>query len=112
MHDILVFFGIESPTDLAWLIVGLFAQTMFSLRFIIQWLRSEKEKRSVIPHAFWWFSLFGGLTLLAYGLHRREPVLILGQVMGVVIYGRNIVLIHRSRGDHGGQTGPALGANP
>lgn len=103
MHDILVFFGIDSATDLAWLIVGLFAQTMFSLRFIIQWLSSEKEKRSVIPHAFWWFSLFGGLTLLAYGLHRREPVLILGQAMGVVIYARNIVLIHRSHRDESGQ---------
>lgn len=96
MHDILLFFGIDSATDLAWLIIGLFAQVMFSLRFIIQWLSSEREKRSVIPTAFWWFSLFGGLTLLAYGLHRREPVLILGQAMGVVIYARNIVLIHRA----------------
>lgn len=96
MHDILLFFGIDSAMDLAWLIIGLFAQVMFSLRFIIQWLSSEREKRSVIPTAFWWFSLFGGLTLLAYGLHRREPVLILGQAMGVVIYARNIVLIHKA----------------
>ena len=101
MHDILVFFGIDNATDLAWLIVGLFAQIMFSLRFILQWVSSEKEKRSVIPPAFWWFSLFGGLTLLAYGLHRREPVLILGQAMGVVIYARNIVLIHRSQREDG-----------
>jgi lipid-A-disaccharide synthase-like uncharacterized protein len=101
MHDILVFFGIDNATDLAWLIVGLFAQIMFSLRFILQWVSSEKEKRSVIPPAFWWFSLFGGLTLLAYGLHRREPVLILGQAMGIVIYARNIVLIHRTQREDG-----------
>lgn len=105
MHDALLFFGIDNATDLAWLIVGLFAQIMFSLRFILQWVSSEKEKRSVIPPAFWWFSLFGGLTLFAYGLHRREPVLILGQAMGVVIYARNIVLIHRSQRE---QAGPSV----
>jgi lipid-A-disaccharide synthase-like uncharacterized protein len=103
MLDILRFFGIDSASDLAWLIVGLFAQIMFSLRFIIQWLSSEKEKRSVIPTAFWWFSLFGGLTLFVYGLHRREPVLILGQAMGVVIYARNIALIYRSQRPQDGQ---------
>lgn len=97
MSELLAYFKIDSLTDLLWLGLGLVAQLMFSLRFIIQWLASEKEKRSVIPTAFWWFSLFGGVLLLAYGIHRGEPVIILGQSLGIVVYARNLMLLHHDR---------------
>ncbi len=70
---------------------------MFSARFLIQWITSERERRSVIPVAFWWFSLAGGVLLLFYGVYRGEPVIILGQVFGVVVYARNLWLIHGER---------------
>jgi len=97
MNELLAYFKIDSMTDLLWLGLGLVAQLMFSLRFIIQWLVSEKEKKSVIPTAFWWFSLFGGTMLLAYGIHRGEPVIILGQALGIVVYARNLMLVHHGR---------------
>ena len=80
-----------------WLIVGFFGQGMFSMRFIIQWLQSERMKKSVIPVAFWYFSLAGGATLLAYAIHRRDPVFIVGQGAGLFIYGRNLYFIFRDR---------------
>jgi len=80
-----------------WLAVGLLGQGIFSARFIIQWLVSEKEKRSVIPVAFWYLSLLGGITLLFYSIYKRDPVFILGQSTGVLIYSRNLFLIQRER---------------
>lgn len=97
MTGALAYFGIDSLGDLIWVMIGLAAQTMFSLRFILQWLSSEKQGRSVIPEMFWWFSLGGGCLLLLYGIHRREPVLIFGQATGSVIYIRNLWLIRRQR---------------
>ncbi|MBB4954219.1 lipid-A-disaccharide synthase-like uncharacterized protein [Agrobacterium vitis] len=97
MNDILAYLNINSFGDFMWLALGLVAQLMFSLRFIIQWLVSEKEKRSVIPAAFWWFSVIGGIMLLAYGIHRGEPVIILGQALGIVVYIRNLMLLHQGR---------------
>jgi lipid-A-disaccharide synthase-like uncharacterized protein len=70
---------------------------MFSCRFLIQWITSERRKRSVVPILFWWFSLAGGLCLLSYAIHRRDPVFILGQSAGLVVYIRNLVLIRRRR---------------
>ena len=84
-----------------WLAVGFLGQAMFSGRFIVQWIASERKKASVIPVAFWWLSLAGGLALFAYAVHRGDPVFILGQVAGLVVYGRNLVLLRRS----GGRTG-------
>lgn len=81
--------------DDIWLMVGLLGQGIFSMRFIVQWIVSEREKRSVIPVVFWYLSLFGGLTLLLYAIHRRDPVFILGQLPGTFIYGRNLILIRR-----------------
>lgn len=81
-------------TDTLWLLIGLTGQLFFSARFIIQWIKSEYEKRSVIPVLFWHFSILGGLTLLAYAIHRRDPVFILGQLFGTFIYIRNLFLIH------------------
>ncbi|MCP0914329.1 MULTISPECIES: lipid-A-disaccharide synthase N-terminal domain-containing protein [Legionella] len=80
-----------------WLAVGLLGQAIFSARFIVQWLVSEKEKRSVIPVAFWYLSLLGGITLLLYSIYKRDPVFILGQSTGVFIYTRNLLLIQRER---------------
>ncbi|QRN04293.1 lipid A biosynthesis protein [Legionella sp. MW5194] len=80
-----------------WLIIGLIGQGIFSARFIIQWLVSEKEKRSVIPVAFWHLSLLGGITLLFYAIYKQDPVFIIGQSTGVFIYARNLFLIYRER---------------
>jgi lipid-A-disaccharide synthase-like uncharacterized protein len=78
-----------------WLIIGFLGQALFSLRFIVQWIKSERMRRSVVPLAFWYFSLAGGVTLFAYAVHRMDPVFILGQGSGIFIYLRNLWLIHR-----------------
>lgn len=74
--------------------IGLLGQLMFSARFIFQWVASEREGRSIIPIVFWYFSIAGGTTLLAYAIYRQDPVFILGQSTGVFIYARNLWLIH------------------
>lgn len=81
--------------DPIWLVIGFAGQALFSGRFLVQWLSSEKEGRSVVPVTFWYLSLAGGLTLLAYAIHRRDPVFIVGQATGVLIYLRNLHLIRR-----------------
>jgi lipid-A-disaccharide synthase-like uncharacterized protein len=80
-----------------WLALGFAGQALFSARFLVQWVSSERHKRSVIPLAFWYFSLAGGATLFAYALHIGDPVFILGQSMGSVIYLRNLWLIRQKR---------------
>lgn len=80
-------------TEHAWLAIGLAGQLLFTARFLIQWLASEKQKQSMIPIAFWHFSIGGGLLLLLYSVHRMDPVFILGQSMGLFIYARNLSLI-------------------
>ena len=84
-------------TETVWLIVGLLGQACFFLRFFVQWVSSERQKRSVIPTAFWYFSLGGAAILLAYAIHRQDPVFILGQSTGFLIYTRNLVLLRRER---------------
>jgi len=85
-------------------ILGFFAQALFASRFIIQWIASEREKRSHIPVHFWYLSLAGGLLLTIYGLLRRDPVIILGQAPGLIVYTRNLVLIHRHENADNGTT--------
>lgn len=80
-----------------WLTVGLIGQGIFSARFIVQWFVSEREKKSIIPVAFWYLSLLGGITLLLYSIYKQDIVFILGQSTGVLIYARNLYLIHRER---------------
>ncbi|QXI65816.1 hypothetical protein CP157_03608 (plasmid) [Paracoccus marcusii] len=80
-----------------WLGIGFLGQALFSARFVIQWLASERMRRSVVPHAFWWFSLAGGVTLLAYASWRGDPVFVLGQGLGLFVYLRNLMLIRRHR---------------
>lgn len=97
MLTLMDWFNVDSVVELAWVFFGLFAQLMFTGRFIVQWLASEKAKKSVMPVAFWYFSLAGGVMLLAYAIHRADPVFILGQSLGVVIYLRNLWLIRVER---------------
>ncbi len=82
-----------SNGELVWLIIGLTGQALFSMRFLVQWLRSERQKRSIVPVEFWYFSLGGGATLLAYAVHKQDPVFIIGQLTGLFIYGRNLYFI-------------------
>lgn len=78
-----------------WLFIGFLGQALFSGRFLVQWIYSEKNRKSLIPVAFWYFSIGGGVTLLAYAVHRADPVFIAGQSLGMVVYFRNLFLIWR-----------------
>ena len=80
-----------------WLVFGIMAQIVFGSRFILQWIASEREGRSVMPLSFWFLSILGGLMTLVYGLVRREPVIIIGQALSTFIYVRNLILIFRGR---------------
>ena len=86
-----------------WLAFGLVAQLSFAARFLVQWIMSERAGKSVVPMAFWFFSVAGGTMTLIYGLVKREPVIIFGQLLSNVIYVRNIMLIWKNRGK-GSQT--------
>lgn len=76
-----------------WIAIGFIGQILFFMRFFIQWLASEKAGTSVIPHSFWYFSMLGGVTLFAYAFYRQDPVFILGQSTGLLIYARNLYFI-------------------
>ena len=80
-----------------WLGLGLFAQLLFSARFLVQWLASERAGKSIMPLLFWYLSIAGSGLLLAYAIHRKDPVFILGQSMGIFIYSRNLYLIRREK---------------
>ena len=87
----------------AWVILGFVAQGLFTMRFVVQWIASERARRSVVPSMFWFFSVGGGALLLVYALYRRDPVFIAGQALGLVVYLRNIYFIVL----HGRQTAAA-----
>jgi lipid-A-disaccharide synthase-like uncharacterized protein len=76
-----------------WLMIGFVGQFCFSCRFIVQWLASEREKKSIIPVAFWYFSVLGGCTLLAYAIYKKDPVFIMGQSTGLFVYFRNLYFV-------------------
>jgi lipid-A-disaccharide synthase-like uncharacterized protein len=78
-----------------WVIIGLIGQAFFFMRFLIQWIISEKKGESTIPVAFWYFSIGGSAILLCYSIHKQDPVFILGQSIGSIIYIRNLILISR-----------------
>lgn len=80
-----------------WLAFGLIAQLLFTARFLVQWISSERAGQSVVPMAFWFFSMAGGMMTLVYGVAKREPVIIIGQSLATIIYVRNIMLILKSR---------------
>ena len=80
-----------------WIVIGFLGQAIFTARFLVQWVVSEKKRDSVVPVAFWWLSLFGGMTLLSYAISRRDPVIIVGQGMGLFVYIRNLMLVGKAR---------------
>ncbi len=80
-----------------WLIIGFAGQALFTARFLVQWIVSERRRDSVVPVAFWWLSLLGGLTLLSYASYRQDPVIIVGQGMGLVVYARNLMLVGKAK---------------
>jgi lipid-A-disaccharide synthase-like uncharacterized protein len=75
-----------------WLGIGFLGQSLFSMRFFVQWIVSERRRKSIVPNAFWYFSILGGVTLLAYAIYQRDIVFIVGQASGLLIYARNLML--------------------
>ncbi len=82
-------------TETIWIAIGFFGQAVFFMRWVVQWLASERSAKSHVPVAFWYMSLIGGLITLAYAIYRRDPVFIAGQSVGSVVYLRNLMLIRR-----------------
>src|ERR1700755_1073881 len=76
-----------------WVVLGFVAQAFFTMRFVVQWIASERARKSVVPAAFWFFSVGGGVLLLIYALYRRDPVFIAGQALGLIVYARNLYFI-------------------
>jgi lipid-A-disaccharide synthase-like uncharacterized protein len=105
---VLAFVRPASPGRLLWLLLGFGGQIVFSMRFLIQWMASERAGRSVVPRAFWYLSLAGGLMILAYAAYTRDPVFIAGYAPSSLIYLRNLVLLRRERA---GETPATAGAS-
>jgi lipid-A-disaccharide synthase-like uncharacterized protein len=82
--------------SMLWLMIGFLGQALFTARFLVQWIASERKRDSVVPVAFWWLSLLGGLTLLSYASYRQDPVIMVGQAMGLVVYARNLMLLGKA----------------
>jgi lipid-A-disaccharide synthase-like uncharacterized protein len=92
LHDVFI-------ANLEWgILIGYVAQTLFAMRFVVQWIASERAGRSVIPMTFWFFSIGGGVMLLGYAIYRKDPVFIIGQAFGVFVYLRNLYFVTRDRG--------------
>jgi lipid-A-disaccharide synthase-like uncharacterized protein len=89
--------GADTRAELIWITIGLGGQALFMMRFLVQWIVSEKAKRSVVPDSFWWFSIGGAAVLLTYAIYRADPVFILGQSLGFFIYSRNLWLIRAEK---------------
>ena len=89
--------NVASWQEFTWLMIGLGGQLAFTARFLVQWIASERAGRSTVPLAFWYFSIIGGAVLLSYAIYRGDPIFILGQSMGVIIYTRNLWLIRSER---------------
>jgi lipid-A-disaccharide synthase-like uncharacterized protein len=89
--------GALTPLERVWIVIGFGGQALFMSRFLIQWIASERARRSVMPVGFWYFSLVGGITLFFYAIHRGDPVFTLGQAGGLVIYARNLYFIIREK---------------
>lgn len=101
MNALFNFLNVENWFEFWWVAFGLAGQLMFSGRFIVQWLASERVGRSVVPVAFWYFSIAGGVILFTYAVYRGDPVFILGQSLGLFIYSRNLWLIHSEKKNSG-----------
>ena len=84
-------------TPQIWLVIGFIGQSIFASRFLIQWIVSERASKSIIPNIFWWISILGSITLLSYAIHKEDPVFIVGQSCGFLIYARNLYLIKKNK---------------
>lgn len=98
MFNSLLHFSLENSEPL-WICIGFFGQGLFFMRFFVQWIASEKAKKSVVPDLFWYFSLSGGAVLLSYAIHKQDPVFILGQGLGFFIYLRNIYFVVKAKNE-------------
>ncbi len=105
--DALVWLGQQAASLLRmilsepWYLVGFCGQLFFTMRFLVQWVHSERHRRSLIPVAFWFFSMGGGAVLLSYAIYRQDPVFILGQAFGLIIYSRNLYFIFAGKAADG-----------
>jgi lipid-A-disaccharide synthase-like uncharacterized protein len=97
MDVLMSLFRVDSRGEALWVLFGFLAQAMFMMRFLVQWIASERARASIMPVAFWYFSLAGGVMLLSYAVYRQDPVFIMGQALGLVIYIRNLWLIHAGK---------------
>ena len=93
------YFNNLSNLEIFFLIIGFIGQGLFASRFIFQWIYSEKKGESYIPIIFWYLSIFGGIGLLTYAIFRKDPVIITGQLFGIFIYLRNLILIYKNRNE-------------
>ena len=84
-------------TPQIWLVIGFIGQSIFASRFLIQWIVSERAAKSIIPNIFWWISILGSIILLSYAIHKEDPVFIVGQSCGFLIYSRNLYLIYKNK---------------
>ena len=89
-----------SNIEILFLVIGFSGQGLFASRFVIQWIYSEKKGESYIPVIFWYLSIFGGIGLLTYALFRKDPVIIIGQLFGIFIYLRNLILIYKKKNEN------------
>ena len=115
MSALQVWWASISVTEMVWLTLGILAQLMFTLRFVVQWIASERAGRSVMPEMFWYFSFIGGAMLLIYAIYRMDPVFIVGQASGLFVYSRNIYFIWRGRRSvlvRGDKSAPASPLSP
>ncbi|MEM1277870.1 MAG: lipid-A-disaccharide synthase N-terminal domain-containing protein [Pseudomonadota bacterium] len=101
MQGLMTFLGAETQSELLWISVGLGGQLMFMMRFLLQWIATEKAQKSVIPVSFWWLSIAGAAILLAYAIYRKDPVFILGQSLGFFVYARNLWFVYQERASDG-----------
>ena len=83
--------------EIVFLSIGFIGQGLFASRFVVQWIYSEKQGKSSIPVVFWYLSILGGIGLLIYALSRKDPVIITGQLFGILIYSRNLILIYKNK---------------
>ena len=90
-------FAFWGRPDAVWILIGFFGQLLFMMRFLVQWIATERAKKSVFPDLFWVFSIGGGAVLLAYALYRMDPVFIFGQGLGLIIYFRNVHFVLKER---------------
>lgn len=93
MEKLIAWYASTSSTEMVWIGLGFFAQALFMMRFVVQWIASERVKRSIVPETFWYFSIGGGVLLLAYSIYRVDPVYMFGQGLGLIIYFRNLYFV-------------------